>query len=109
MEAGADILQSNTYGANFHKLKRYGLEDEVSQINRQGIAIAKKVAKDKAFVFGTIGSTRNIRKSDISLEDIKRSFREQLYSLLIENPDGLLFETYYDLEELETVLTDCPA
>ncbi len=104
LEAGADILQSNTYGANFHKLKRYGLEDEVSQINRQGIAIAKKVAKDKAFVFGTIGSTRNIRKSDISLEDIKRSFREQLYSLLIENPDGLLFETYYDLEELETVL-----
>ena len=36
LEAGADILQSNTYGANFHKLKRYGLEDEVSQINRQG-------------------------------------------------------------------------
>ena len=47
LEAGADILQSNTYGANFHKLKRYGLEDEVSQINRQGIAIAKKVAKGK--------------------------------------------------------------
>lgn len=104
LEAGADILQSNTYGANYHKLKRYGLEDEVSQINRQGIVIAKKVAKGKAYVFGTVGSTRNIRKSDISLEDIKRSFREQLYSLLIENPDGLLFETYYDLEELETVL-----
>ena len=104
LDSGADILQSNTYGANFHKLKRYGLEDEVSQINRQGVAIAKKVAKGKAFVFGTIGSTRNIRKSDISLEEIKRSFREQLYSLLIENPDGLLFETYYDLEELETVL-----
>lgn len=104
LEAGADILQSNTYGANYHKLTRYGLEDEVSQINRQGIAIAKKVAMGKAYVFGTIGSTRNIRKSDISLEDIKRSFREQLYSLLIENPDGLLFETYYDLEELETVL-----
>ncbi len=104
LEAGADILQSNTYGANFYKLKRYGLEDEVNQINRQGIAIAKRVAKGKAFVFGTIGATRNIRKSDISLEEIKRGFREQLYNLLIENPDGLLFETYYDLEELETVL-----
>ena len=104
LEAGADILQSNTYGANFHKLKRYGLEDEVSQINRKGVAIAKQVAKGKAFVFGTIGANRTIRKSDLSLEEIKRSFREQLYSLLIENPDGLLFETYYDLEELETVL-----
>ena len=104
LDAGADILQSNTYGANFFKLKRYGLEDEVSQINRQGIAIAKKVAKGNAFVFGTIGATRNIRKSDLSIEEIKRGFREQLYSLLIENPDGLLFETYYDIEELETVL-----
>jgi len=103
-DAGADILQSNTYGANFHKLKRYGLEDQVSQINRQGIAIAKKVAQGKAFVFGTIGASRSIRKSDLSLEEIKRSFREQLYSLLLESPDGLLFETYYDLEELETVL-----
>lgn len=104
LAAGADILQSNTYGANFHKLKRYGLEDEVSQINRQGIAIAKKVAKDQAFVFGTIGASRSTRKSDLSLEEIKRGFREQLYSLLIENPDGLILETYYDLEELETVL-----
>lgn len=104
LNAGADILQSNTFGANFHKLKRYGLEDEVSQINRQGIAIAKKVAKGHAFVFGTIGATRNMRKSDVSLEEIKRGFREQLYSLLIEQPDGLLFETYYDIEELETVL-----
>ncbi|MFB5283066.1 bifunctional homocysteine S-methyltransferase/methylenetetrahydrofolate reductase [Peribacillus sp. Hz7] len=104
LDAGADILQSNTYGANFHKLKRYGLEDQVSQINRQGIAIAKKVAQGNAFVFGTIGASRSIRKSDLSLEEIKRSFREQLYSLLLESPDGLLFETYYDLEELETVL-----
>ena len=101
LEAGADILQSNTYGANFHKLKRYGLEDEVSQINRQGIAIAKKVAKDKAFVFGTIGSNKEYSKIRYKPEDIKRPFREQLYSLLIENPDGLLFETYYDLENFE--------
>jgi methionine synthase / methylenetetrahydrofolate reductase(NADPH) len=104
LEAGADILQSNTYGANYYKLKRYGLEDEVSNINRKGISIARKAANGKAFVFGTIGASRSIRKSDLSLEEIKRSFREQLYSQLMENPDGLLLETYYDLEELETVL-----
>ncbi|MFJ7976671.1 bifunctional homocysteine S-methyltransferase/methylenetetrahydrofolate reductase [Peribacillus sp. JNUCC 23] len=105
LNAGADIIQSNTYGANFHKLKRYGLEDQVSQINRKGIAIAKKVAvQGNAFVFGTIGALRSIRKSDLSLEEIKRIFREQLYSLLLEAPDGLLLETFYDLEELETVL-----
>ncbi|MES1038717.1 bifunctional homocysteine S-methyltransferase/methylenetetrahydrofolate reductase [Peribacillus simplex] len=104
LEAGADILQSNTYGANFNKLKRYGLEDEVNRINRQGVILAKKAAKGKAYVFGTIGAQRSIRKSDLSMEEIKRGFREQLYSLLMENPDGILLETFYDLEELETVL-----
>ncbi|WP_409306023.1 bifunctional homocysteine S-methyltransferase/methylenetetrahydrofolate reductase [Peribacillus sp. SCS-155] len=103
-ESGADILQSNTYGANYYKLKRYGLEDEVSNINRKGIAIAKKASNGSTFVFGTIGALRSIRKSDLSLEEIKRSFREQLYSQLMEGPDGILLETYYDLEELETVL-----
>ncbi|MEY8738486.1 bifunctional homocysteine S-methyltransferase/methylenetetrahydrofolate reductase [Bacillales bacterium AN1005] len=104
LEAGADILQSNTYGANYYKLKRYGLEEEVSTINRRGIAIARKVANGKAFVFGTIGASRSFRKSDLDLDEIKRCFREQLYSQLIENPDGLILETYYDLEELEMVL-----
>lgn len=104
LEAGADILQSNTYGANYYKLKRYGLEEEVSTINRKGIAIARKAANGKAFVFGTIGASRSFRKSDLDLDEIKRCFREQLYSQLIENPDGLILETYYDLEELEMVL-----
>lgn len=104
LEAGADILQSNTYGANYYKLKRYGLEEEISTINRKGIAIARKAANGKAFVFGTIGASRSFRKSDLDLDEIKRCFREQLYSQLIENPDGLILETYYDLEELEMVL-----
>src|SRR4051812_38019352 len=56
---GADILQSNTYGANYYKLKRYGLEDQVSSINRKGIRIAKKAAEGNHFVFGTIGAMRS--------------------------------------------------
>ncbi|PLT30667.1 bifunctional homocysteine S-methyltransferase/methylenetetrahydrofolate reductase [Peribacillus deserti] len=104
VKAGADILQSNTYGANYFKLKRYGLEDEVSRINRKGIQITRKAAAENTFVFGTIGATRSFRKSDLSLDEIKRGFREQLYSLLIENPDGILLETYYDFEELTAVL-----
>jgi len=104
IRAGADIIQTNTYGANHFKLKRYGLENQVSTINRKAVKIAKEVATDNTFVFGTIGATRGLRNSDISLEEIQRAFREQLFSLLIENPDGILLETYYDFEEIETVL-----
>ncbi|WP_110927845.1 bifunctional homocysteine S-methyltransferase/methylenetetrahydrofolate reductase [Bacillus massiliglaciei] len=103
-EAGADLIQTNTYGANFFKLKRYGLEDEVSRFNRTGVQLAKKAAAGRAFVFGTIGAVRSFRKSDLTLSEIKRGFREQLYSLLLEEPEGIVLETYYDLEELETVL-----
>lgn len=104
VNAGSEIIQSNTYGANHYKLKRYGLEDQVSLFNREGMKIAKSVANDQSFVFGTIGASRSLRKSDITVEEIKRNFREQLFSLLLENPDGLLLETFYDFEEMETVL-----
>lgn len=102
--AGADILQSNTYGANHYKLKRYGLEGQVAAINRAGMRIAKSASTNEQFAFGTIGASRGLRKLDLTIEEIKRNFREQLFSLLLENPDGLILETFYDFEEMETVL-----
>ncbi|WP_050615269.1 bifunctional homocysteine S-methyltransferase/methylenetetrahydrofolate reductase [Bacillus testis] len=104
VQAGADLIQSNTYGANHYKLKRYGLEDDVSSINREGMKIARSAASNDSFVFGTIGASRGLKKSDLTHEEIKRNFREQLFSLLLEDPDGLLLETFYDFEEIETVL-----
>jgi methionine synthase / methylenetetrahydrofolate reductase(NADPH) len=104
IDAGADVIQTNTYAANYLKLSRYGLEDSVKDINSAAVHHAKKAAKNRAFVLGTIGGNRGIKPNSISLEEIKRSFREQLYCLLLEEVDGLLLETFYDLEELETVL-----
>jgi methionine synthase / methylenetetrahydrofolate reductase(NADPH) len=103
IEAGADIIQTNTYGANYEKLSRYGLEDAVKEINTAAVRLAKKAAGDQTYVVGTIGGIRAI-KQNISLEEIKRSFREQLYCLLLEGVDGILLETYYDFEELKTVV-----
>ena len=45
IRAGADIIQTNTYGANYFKLKRYGLENQVSTINREAVKIAKELVK----------------------------------------------------------------
>ncbi|GAB0171514.1 bifunctional homocysteine S-methyltransferase/methylenetetrahydrofolate reductase [Lysinibacillus sp. CTST325] len=104
--AGADIIQTNTYGANAIKLARYGLESRVQQFNEAAITIAKRAAADgEQFVLGTIGGIRGIRKSDATLEEILATVDEQATVLLAGNPDGLLLETYYDFEELTATLT----
>jgi methionine synthase / methylenetetrahydrofolate reductase(NADPH) len=106
IDAGADVIQTNTYAANYLKLQRYGLEDSVKEINSAAVKNAKLAAAgNKAFVLGTIGGNRGIKPNSVPIEEIKRSFREQLYCLLLEKVDGILLETYYDLGELETVLT----
>jgi methionine synthase / methylenetetrahydrofolate reductase(NADPH) len=104
IDAGADVIQTNTYAANYLKLQRYGLEDSVKEINSEAVRIAKAAAATNAYVLGTIGGNRGIRPQSIAIEEIKRSFREQLYCLLLEGVDGILLETYYDLAELEAVL-----
>jgi len=104
MDAGANLIQTNTYAANYIKLERYGLEDQVKEINSAAVKLARQVADTKAYVLGTIGGNRGIRPSAIPIEEIKRSFREQLYCLLLEGVDGILLETFYDMEEIETVL-----
>ncbi|MFE8700725.1 bifunctional homocysteine S-methyltransferase/methylenetetrahydrofolate reductase [Cytobacillus sp. FJAT-54145] len=105
IDAGADLIQTNTYAANYLKLQRYGLEDQVKEINSASVRLAKRASHNRAYVLGTIGGNRGIKPNSILLEEIKRSFREQLYCLLLEGIDGLLLETFYDLEELETILT----
>lgn len=115
IDAGADIIQTNTYTANAIKLERYDLENSVKAINESAIQIAKKVAsKGEQFVLGTIGGIRGIRKSDATLDEIIRSLDEQAGILLAGNPDGLLLETYYDFDELKAAvkhlrrITDVP-
>jgi methionine synthase / methylenetetrahydrofolate reductase(NADPH) len=105
IDAGADVIQTNTYAANYLKLQRYGLEDSVKEINAAAVENAKKAAQKDAYVLGTIGGNRGIKSNTITIEELKRSFREQLYCLLLEGVDGLLLETFYDLEELRTVLS----
>ncbi|MBC2257205.1 bifunctional homocysteine S-methyltransferase/methylenetetrahydrofolate reductase [Listeria booriae] len=108
IEAGADIIQTNTYSANYIKLSRYGLQDDIKKINQAAVRHAKEAARGTGvYIFGTIGGingANDARISAPSMEEIKRSFREQLYCLLLEGVDAILLETYYDLDELKTVL-----
>lgn len=105
IDAGANVIQTNTYGANYSKLARYGLEEKVKCFNTAAVRIAKKAAGDDAFVLGNIGGIHGTQTLFGTDEEIKRGFREQLYCLLLEGVDGLILETYYNLDELKTVLT----
>jgi homocysteine S-methyltransferase len=106
IDAGADVIQTNTYGANSLKLARYGLEHRVKEFNEAAIQIAKRAAAPgNQYVLGTIGGLRGIRKSDASLSEVLKLVHEQADALLSGDPDGLLLETYYDFEELSAVVT----
>ncbi|MCO7127393.1 bifunctional homocysteine S-methyltransferase/methylenetetrahydrofolate reductase [Sporolactobacillus shoreicorticis] len=104
INAGADVIQTNTYGANRIKLDRYGLKHEVAAFNRAAVRLAKEAAKPQTYVFGTIGGIRGFQKQSLELADICAGFSEQAEALLDEGVDGLLLETYYDFDELREVL-----
>lgn len=128
LEAGARIIQTNTYGANPFALAHYGLEKEFKAILRQGISLAKEAVRqvglypssetgfhpqtetpssggERAYVLATIGGIRGSGHKTYSLKEIERSFLDQLEIFLSEGVDGLLLETYTDLEELSAVLS----
>lgn len=105
IEAGADVIQTNTYTANTIKLSRYGIEEEYEILNKAAVEIAKKAVGDgPQYILGTIGGIRGIRKHEFSLEEIIISLVLQAKVLVNSGVDGLLLETFYDLEELETLV-----
>lgn len=107
IEAGADIIQTNTYAAKKCQLKTYGYEDKFEEINIRAAEIARKAAGENTFVFGTIGAIRGLRECELSLETIVNETLDQVKVLLSTGKiDALLFETYYDQEEIRAVLTE---
>ncbi|MDO4964674.1 MAG: homocysteine S-methyltransferase family protein, partial [Streptococcus gallolyticus] len=105
LEAGADIIQTNTYAAKRHRLKGYAYDDQVKEINQAGVKIAREAAGDDAFVLGTVGALRGLKQCDLTLDEIIEETLEQVGYLIETNQiDGLLFETYYDEEEIIEVL-----
>ncbi|AIQ68516.1 bifunctional homocysteine S-methyltransferase/methylenetetrahydrofolate reductase [Paenibacillus graminis] len=102
--AGAVLLESNTYSANYDKLSKFGLEAKVGDINRAGVRIARRAAGDSGYVVGAVGSIRAGKRANLSSTELKRFYAEQFSALLEEQPDGILLETFYDVEELHLAL-----
>ena len=99
--AGADVILTNTFGANRIKLEKYGLANKVREINIAGAKLAKSISEE-VYVLGSIGS--NLSSGEIltpeNIEQVKDSYREQISALVEAKIDGIIFETFFDIEEL---------
>ena len=106
VRAGAEILETNTFGANPVKLGTYGLADQTHHINRAAAELARRAAGDRASVVGAIGplGLRIEPFGPTSAEEARRYFRIQVNGLLEGGVDGFIIETFSDLDELHAAL-----
>ncbi|WP_018131012.1 bifunctional homocysteine S-methyltransferase/methylenetetrahydrofolate reductase [Effusibacillus pohliae] len=103
LDAGARVIETNSFAANREALARYGLEKQTTRINREAVRIARQAVEQSgcdAFVIGSIGSILAGRVRSKRLEEYRDVFEEQAAALLHEGVDGIMLETFYDLEEL---------
>ena len=99
--AGADVLETNTFGANRIKLRGFGLGDRVREINVEGVRIARKAAREQAYVAGAIGplGVRIEPWGKMGTDEAQSYFREQAEALLEGGVDLFILETFRDLNE----------
>ena len=100
IEAGADMIETNSFGGNRFKLANYGLENRAEELNKAAAAISRKAAGRNHFVLGSIGPTGKIlMMGDVAAEEVYDAFREQATALEAGGADAIVIETMTDLEE----------
>src|SRR5919109_2318283 len=100
--AGADVLETNTFGANRIKLGAFGLADRVHAINVQGARIARHAARDSVYMAGAVGplGIRVEPWGKTGVDEAEEYFREQAQALLDGGVDLFVLETFRDVNEI---------
>lgn len=106
LEAGADVITTNTFGANRPKLKEYGLGCKTKEINFEAARCARKIAGSWAFVAGDIGPTGSFLEpvGDLSFDAAIEIFTEQAKALEEGGVDLIIIETMMDLKEMKAAI-----
>jgi homocysteine S-methyltransferase len=107
VRAGADVIETNTFGANRIKLRAFGLSEKVADINREGARIARKAAgDDRAYVAGAIGplGIRVEPWGKTGVDEAEQYFTEQAQALVAGGVDLFILETFRDLNEISAAI-----
>ena len=106
VQAGSDIILSNTFGGNPIKLAKAGLEKKTREVNRLGASISKDAAGGRALVFASVGPTGEFMEplGDVSDQQMIDCFAEQIRGLIEGGVDGIVIETFTDLGEAKAAL-----
>jgi methionine synthase / methylenetetrahydrofolate reductase (NADH) len=107
LQAGADIIETNTFGANSYRLARHSLADRVREINVNGARLAREAAKSfDAWVAGSVGplGVRIEPLGKTSFDEARAAFRDQIAALVEGGADLLILETFGYLEELHQAI-----
>jgi 5-methyltetrahydrofolate--homocysteine methyltransferase len=110
LEAGAQVVETDTFQASRLKLSEWGLEDHTVEINRKAAEIARRAAGDHRFVAGSIGPTGFLPASDdptlgaITFDELVKVFSEQAHGLITGGADLLIIETTQDMLELKAAI-----
>ncbi len=109
IEAGAQIIQTNTFGANRYKLTEHNLGDKVEQINQAGVELAKEAVRKSnkdILVAGDVGplGVRLAPFGRVQAEDARQVFAEQIKGLCQAGADLLIFETMTDVREMQEAI-----
>ena len=101
INAGADVIETNTFGATSARLEAYGLEKKVREINKVAVETAKESAKDSAYVAGSVGPLGKILEpfGELKQTEAKEIFSEQISALVEYKVDLILIETMISLDE----------
>ena len=102
IDAGCDVILTNTFGANQFKLEKFGLTNKVYDINYSGAKIARETAGDDIYVLGSVGPCLK-NGSSLTVENyekLKNNYETQIKALVEGGVDGIILETHHNLEEI---------
>ena len=106
VEAGADIIETNTFGGNRYKLEVFGLGTRTDEINKEAVAIAKRAARGKALVAGSIGPSGKLLRpmGEMEFAGLYAIYSEQALALAEAGADLISIETMMDIGEMKIAL-----